>query len=49
MAPRWRPTLQPAGFGPEVAGKGPAHGGHLASGLPVYRVRSAALMLSLNG
>ena len=35
MAPRWRPTLQPAGFGPGVAGKGPAFGGHLASGLPV--------------
>jgi hypothetical protein len=29
---------QPAGFGPGVAGKGPAFGGHLASGLPVYRV-----------
>ena len=27
---------QPAGFGPGVAGKGPAFGGHLASGLPVY-------------
>jgi hypothetical protein len=35
MAPRWRPTLQPAGFGPGVAGEGPALGGHLASGLPV--------------
>ena len=25
----------PAWFGPGVAGKGPAYGGHLASGLPV--------------
>ena len=37
LVPRWRPTLQPAGFGPGVAGKGPAYGGHLASGLPVLR------------
>ena len=26
----------PAWFGPGVAGKGPAYGGHLASGLPVF-------------
>ena len=27
-------TRSPAGSGPEIAGKGPAFGGHLASGLP---------------
>ncbi len=32
------PGHQPAGFGRGSLEKGPAFGGHLASGLPVYRV-----------
>ena len=30
-------------FGPEAAGKGPARCGHLASGLPVYRIEALKL------
>ena len=33
------PGNWPAWFGPGAAGKGPAHGRHLASGLPVCHAR----------
>jgi hypothetical protein len=38
------PGNGPAWFGPGVAGKGSAHGRHLASGLPVRRLREHGLI-----
>ena len=38
------PENWPAWFGPEAAGKGPAASRHLASGLPVWRLRLAGLI-----